>query len=1091
MFKVKQFKILISKRILVLAALMLAITSVTPSFSYVKSAHAQSENDPNEYILEVLLLPQWRISEAIFAYELNGKYYLPIDELSDGFEFFSETDPSAQFSQGFASTQKNSFTIDGNRDELVIKGERSVLAEDAILQSDFLATDDLYVQLEVINSIWPVNMRIELSTLTVFADTEEELSFMRDRERKEKQKVAAARKETRERDQKKLPRRDNDYLWLGKPVVDLQTNYKYDADTDKITGSNIITGIQQLGKMHAEFSANLRAQDGNIQKPSSVRLKFSRRSAGEEYLWLPGLRKFEAGDVTLRQRDLIANSSTGRGVVISNDNQDRGTEFDRITVEGVGPPGWEIELYNNNELIDFSEVPDDGLFFFEDVILGYGNNEIRILFFGPQGQVKEEVRSYAAGGGMLKPNEFKYTAGLLDSERQFILLDNNPRTTPRGVAKSVGAAYGLNKAVTVFGNYSETPTIEGDRTYLTAGASLSTPVGLVEAEAYNQARGGNAFGLDYIAKFLGFRFNFNASFFNDFESEEAGFGSNKKKTEFDSQLSRSVKFFSVPIGLRFNALRTRRETGETTTDIDATQTITHSGIRLSHSARTSLVGDNHSRTSGSLTSTVREGPWQFRGGLNYSLFPDSKFVSTNGQVRYKTKNDFQSALSVSHNFDSSVYRVSGQLGYDFKKFLGTFESSFQRGRGWDFVVRTTTSLNPYTDNDRYTFTSASKRQSSPVRAQVFLDRDADGELDEGEEPLQNAKLSFGGGRSKDTTDENGYVIADVPFDKLINISLDSGSLEDPYFVSGYEGFSTVPIRGKMIDAVFPVIETGSIEGMAYRQSSNRFVPGLVIELVNQNGEVVQTVETGFDGFYVYEFVPPGTYFIRAERSHGVDLVDNSATVAVNDLYVYGNDIYINDMNVAFNEERLTDIAPAAGDGIYGPFEILGPHVPQIEMAGRHGDDGLYGLDQLAMASATVPKVVLREYAQKVPVQVSLPIQNAATEIASDLVSVQDLRFKIHNNKVRFVAELSDHIEYEILDSHQTHSVQILIRNAHMQDVKTLLAQQGNQIYSSKVEMRGNDVIVTISGSDAVQLKMSSILPAMDGGAGKRLMVDVQ
>ena len=47
-----------------------------------------------------------------------------------------------------------------------------------------------------------------------------------------------------------------------------------------------------------------------------------------------------------------------------------------LNPSGVGPPGWEIELYNNNELIDFGEVPGDGLYFFEDVVLGYGNNQI-------------------------------------------------------------------------------------------------------------------------------------------------------------------------------------------------------------------------------------------------------------------------------------------------------------------------------------------------------------------------------------------------------------------------------------------------------------------------------------------------------------------------------------------------------------------------------------------------------------------------------------------------------------------------------------------------------------------------------------------
>ncbi len=954
MFDKNSVKILIFKRIFLFFAIF-TVTLAAPSFYFYENiSYAQEPSEPNEYILEVLLLPTWRISEAIFAYELNGKYYLPLGELAEGFEFYTELEPETQYAIGFASVKENSFTIDGERNEVVIKGQKTALSEDAILVSEFLATDDIYVQLEVLNKIWPVQMNLELSTLTVFVETNQELSFMRDKKRKENQKIALSRREQRLKERVLLPRRDNDYQWLGKPVIDYQTNYRFDTEEDDLTGSNNFSGIQNIGKMQADFSTNFRFVDGNIDRPDNVRLRLSRRSAGQDNLWgIPGVRRVEAGDVALRQRELIANSSTGRGFTISNDNQDRGNEFDRITIEGVGPPGWEIELYNNEELIDFGEVPDDGLFFFEDVVLGFGNNEIKILFFGPQGQVREELRSYKAGGSMLKPGQFKYSAGLLDSDRSFILLDNAPRTTPRGVIKTLNSAFGVNQFLTIFGHYTEIPNADAQRSYVTIGSALSTPVGLFEVEAYNEIGEGHAVNIDYITSFFGFRTNLLASFFNDFESERSGFNNNRKKSEFEAQVTRNIKFFSVPIGLRFNAQRTARETGITTTNLNATQTFTRSGIRVSHSTRTRLVEDIHEQTTGILSSTIREGPWQFRGSLNYSLYPEEDLVSANSEIRYRSKNDFQTALSWSHNFETSDYRVGAQVGYDFKRFLGTFDSAYERGRGWDFTLRTTTSLHPYTDNGRYSFSSTSRRNSAPIRAKVFLDKDADGQQDEDEEVLEGVRLKYGSGRTKEKTNDEGIIVADLPYDKLTNIRLDAASIEDPYFIPATEGFSTVPIRGKVIEAVFPVIETGSIEGTAYRHSNKRAIPGLEIDLVNEEtGEIFATVETGFDGFYVFEFVPPGTYSVKTSDVHQVDLLQNSATIETDDLYVYAHDVYINDANITIIEERFRDLEPSSG-GLYDTLEkeVYGPPVAQsfVVLSYNSAAVGAVGLAALAAA----------------------------------------------------------------------------------------------------------------------------------------------
>ncbi|MEM7680092.1 MAG: hypothetical protein AAF182_03720, partial [Pseudomonadota bacterium] len=606
-----------------------------------KTALAQYEQDfPNEFIFQVTLPPQWLISEALFAYEVDGKYYLPINELADSFNFFIDTEIDRGNATGFAGNEENTFSIDQGRNEFSIKGEINTLGEDAILVSEFLATDDLYVQLEVLNAIWPVNMRIELATLSVVVEAEETLPFVQKRIREDKLQKVASRKEEAERRSKILPRRENPYKMLGKPVIDYQATYTFDDENKTLTGSNVFTGVQQIGKLLAEFSANFRMEDNpgedkKIVRPDNVRLLLSRKSAGEEYL-VPGVRNFQAGDVSLRQRNLISNTENGRGVFVSNDNNDRFNEFDTITIEGTGPPGWDIELYNNDQIIEFSQVPENGQYFFEDITLNFGNNLIKILLFGPQGQVREETRSFVAGGNMLSPGNFIYNAGFADSNREFILLDNEARSSPRGVVKTVETSYGVNQWLTMFGNFSEIPEQDETHTYVTFGGVASTPIGLVEAEAYNEIGGGNALALDYITEVLGVRSNIGAAIYNDFESTDSGFDEGVKTFETSAQFNKNVNIFSLPLGLRLNTLHTERKTGSPVTNVDTAQTISRAGVRLSHNTTSRFTDYAHDTSSGSLTTTVREGPWQLRGSFNYSIYPEFDLSSVTSDLRYRT-----------------------------------------------------------------------------------------------------------------------------------------------------------------------------------------------------------------------------------------------------------------------------------------------------------------------------------------------------------------------------------------------------------------------------------------------------------------------
>ncbi len=926
-----------------------------------RAVDAAEQPIPEELLFQVVMDP-WLIADGIFAYQLQSQYYLPILALAEGFEFFVESDLERGRVSGWVVKEDNTFVIDTQRGEYIIRGKKKPLPPNTVLQSLEIDEFDFYVQLDFLNEIWPVTMQVDLSTLSIDVEPQEKLAFQSRFDRLERKDVTLIRAALNdEAGSKSFPYLSNEPQLIGKPILDLQSSYVYNAAQRTKNMTTTISGTQQLGKAIADYAATYAYNDKDgLERPASIRLRLEKEAekGGDNNLWL-GLRKVQGGDVSVRQRDLIDSSIGGRGVFVSSFGRDGGSEFDRITVEGTGPPGWEIELYNNNRIIEFGEVEPDGEYRFEDVVLNFGNNQIRIVLFGPQGQVREIVKNHSVGGKMLSPGDFRYSGGIIDADRAFILLENKPRTQPRGVAQTGFAAYGLNKKVTLFGSGTRLPTTFGDKEYVTVGAEISALGSLISLEGYNEINGGNALDVRFLTDLFGVKLNLRNSFFNHFDSPDNGTGSGSKSFEADYKATTNFSTALGSLGLRLDALHTERLNGSITTKIDTQQSLTRGGVRISNSTTSNLAKEVHTSSTGRIDATVRFNEWQFRGGLNYSIYPTEDLTSVQSELRYSTKDSFNAALNLNHNFTQSTSGGGMQLGYDFGKMLSTLDAAYAQGGGWTFTLRASSSIHPYNESGQYKLSSRNRRASSPVRAHVFLDRDLDGEFSpDVDEPLEGVRLRAGSAYSKVGTNEDGYVVYEAGSTRgPVNFTIDETTLEDPYFKPFMEGYSVQPRKGSMPLLPFPIIETGSIDGTAYYDDGEP-IQGLTLELVNEAGEVVETVETATDGFYTFEFIAPGTYIVRADLSYGIDLPPETITISPDDLFIYGIDMelleqeeessaVVNELDVKKDglaqdrehhdtaaEESSGDPAPMSNEGAYETFVgrvRIGEHPDKVRL----------------------------------------------------------------------------------------------------------------------------------------------------------------
>lgn len=865
------------------------------------TARAQLENETPEELILSVQAGKYMLSQGMLVYQYQTRNYLPIIELSEAFDFYIEPDLGRGAVTGWALEEGNSFLIDVAKNELIIRGKRETLPESAILPADIAGTEEMYVQQEVLNRLWPVGLAVNLPALSLDVMVDGKLPFMVRAEREDRQKIAMARKETK-LTPKVLEPKANPYRIYGLPVADLETQHVYNAKTDVLRGQTTVTGVQDLLWMSANYSANFAYNDGRYIGPDAIRLRFDRESTEAEPLPLD-LEHVEFGDTRIRHSPLINNGTGGRGFLMTSSDRKRDGEFDVITIEGTGPIGWDVELYRNAELIEFSVVDERGEYRFEDVSLNFGNNLMRVVLYGPQGQIRESTENYVFGSNMLPPGQFNYTLGAVDADKDFFRLrkEDEEANDLEGAAVSGEVAYGVSRYITAYGTVTSIPTTEEQtrRDYLTAGAGISLPFGALQVEAYQDVSRdkdvgdkGNAVDIRFITDLMGFKLNLRNALFNKFESPDTGYGEQALKRESEIGVQKNIALPFGMLGLNLDYADRERRDGSTFSTLSTRQSIGYGGVRLAHTTTTNLSDRHHQSTTGQLTATARMKKWRLRSALNYDAFPENKLAFFDGELLYQASEKLSAAISGSYDFPTKQTGTGFQLNYDFERFIGSLEGLWSENNGAQITVRATTSLGPYGHDGQYIMTSDRLTSASVARAKIFMDKNSDGLYNDGDTPIAEARVRINNRNIREESNEDGVLVAMGGSGvEDVNIEIDDSSLFDPYFQAAKDGYRTTLRPGSFPTFDFPVIETGAVDGTVSRLDGSA-VQGMKLELVNAEGAVIQITETAYDGFYTFEYVPPGTYIVRADPSYGVDVPPQTIVVASEELFASGIDLQL-------------------------------------------------------------------------------------------------------------------------------------------------------------------------------------------------------
>lgn len=895
--------------------------------------------DPSEAELLVLefQFDRYILSEGTIGYLKRGGLLLPLGEVTQMLDFAITVDPEAKQAEGWFLKEDKRFFLDLARGEVIIEGRPRRFDPHHVA----VYPEDIFVDSTLLAKWFPVDFEFDLSTLIVKVTAEVPLPF----EERLKREENHARLGRGRGEGEKFPRKEPPYGLLSWPAINSSYNFDYDSETDTFGTdySNLISGDFLFMDTEVFIAGD---KEDNL---SSLRLKMGRQDPDGEIFGPLRISEFSMGDIFSPQIPLIANSNSGAGFQVSSFPLHRESEFDRINLRGELQVGWEVELYRNEILLNAQTDPNaDGRYEFLNVPLLFGSNVIRLIFYGPQGQRREEVQRLNVGQDQAPPGEHYFRFATTFQDEDLFDVEDQENVIPirgDGQARYV-AEYqrGITRWLSLAGNIVSLPLEEGRRSFGTLGIRSGLFGAATRVDVTKNDIGGTALEATVLTNLMGLNVFVEHSRFFDFQSEREDNLTdpikNRSRARLDSSIP-SYRFFPrIPWSI-IGELE-RRESGVDRIDLANRLSVFLFRVSASNTLDWSLTrGGNFKPVTlgtGNFQLSGRLSKLSLRGSLNYGIKPDAELTSTSITSDYRLGRDFSTRLGVTRQLNrDKLTTYNAGLNRRFKSFAVGINGTYDDNQEFSIGSSITFSLGREPRKGRWVASSERLASTGTASARVFLDNNNNQVFDNGDKPLKDIKFRSGSQDRK--TDADGIaLLTGFSSNRPTPVVLDTASLEDPFWVSSRKGYEVVTRPGAPVLLDFPVTPTGEIDGTVFLVSGGeeKAVSNVQIQLlkagdvlkqkmirrlrknldkvyVNSAGklvkkvsfpangnniffhypfneppmemkrgpqflasienvsfedgnedelEVVQEVKSKFDGFYLFQMVPPGRYWVR-------------------------------------------------------------------------------------------------------------------------------------------------------------------------------------------------------------------------------------
>ena len=808
--------------------------------------------DDDLRILE-MQVEQYRLEDVLATYQHQNMLLIPMGSLAYTLDLAIDVNPGQGTAQGFLFNEDFTFYLDTSRNEVIIKGESSSYDNNLV----FVLEDDIYIDSNLLSNWFDIKFNADLFSSTIKITSNNAFPFIVKMEREERIAKTRARLAA---EQPYMPHHYEPYDWWNIPFVDQTfeaTRRQGDGRSTNTFRSTTFATTDLLGMSSSLYM--LLTDDDEL---NDFRFTLGKKDPESELLGFARATEYAVGHISEpRLKNITIPGDQEPGALVSNFRLGRQEVYDTQRFRGNLLPGWEVELYQNDRLIGYQSVPVDGQYDFQDIPLLYGRNYFRLVFYGPQGQIREQEQFFELGTALTKKGEHFYRALASDNERgdHRATAQYDVGLTNRVSASFIAADIPLDISV---------DTIEQHR-YLQAGLLGFWKSFFATFSVIDDLDGGEAVYFDFQTGVGSTVFKFNHTVMNSFFSEEFKPTQQefKDKTEFRFDTTIPPTFLPrIPFSLEL--IMSDFASGNDRNQVNNLISLQTYGLSFSNQLTYVQNSDIQNIFTGTFGLSSRINQYGLRGTINYEFQPDSDITTVDLTLRPPLYRNFQFTYGLNHSLRADLTEVSASAS----KTVGSFNLSAGVRYNTDSILsldaRFSIGLGREPRENRWVPHALAIAGRGSVSARVFLDNNEDGLFNEGDEPLENIGFTVNNGYQQVRTNASGIAFLTglqeyVP----VNLAVAIPTLEDPLWSPALEGMRIVPRPGQAMQLDFPIFTSGEIDGTVYLSRNGREVPAgrVRIEVVDERNRVIRSTTTEYDGFYVISKIPLGKYRIRVSR----------------------------------------------------------------------------------------------------------------------------------------------------------------------------------------------------------------------------------
>lgn len=577
-------------------------------------------------------------------------------------------------------------------------------------------------------------------------------------------------------------------------------------------------------------------------------------------------RSLAIGDIGTPAQPLIADTLSGRGLVISSRPPWRADLVDEIDLAGPLPTGWEAELWQDDRLVAATRIADAaGQWRFGNLSVRVGDNRWVVRLYGPHGETAEQAFTRTVGTEMNAENEVDYAIGFIDGGMPLVGA-REPRNSSGGAAF---ATMGVGLAPTLTARMDLRAPLAGDPAVsLSLHGSLDGSLWAMTMA--RDSRAGWAGALRLARRFGSQDVVVDVAR----HGRDAGPAQPPQVREFaelagiSGQGRLALGRLSLPWQVRAQTATRRSGGGQQTLAMRMALPL----ARWQANAALGLVRQGATGWQGNagLGLAADFNRWRLRAAMDATLADSWRLA---GATLGASHSNAKGSINLDLGWAAKTGRFGG--GVSWNRRLGAVGLSAgvaHNTDGWRLGLGLTVGL--WQGGGRWHAAPAGLSRSGAVLADMFIDEDGDGQRDAGESGIDGGSFIVGNSVRGERTGSSGQVlIAGLPAGPAVDVETQLASLSDFTLRPAHAGDRVELRPGEVRPLAIPLQRTGSIEARVMLVDGDVRTPrsGVAIVLFDAQGRKIGSKATDFDGFVLFDALPLGTFRVEAAGQVGPDV----------------------------------------------------------------------------------------------------------------------------------------------------------------------------------------------------------------------------